>query len=127
MHAMAHANVAGCVLSIVGSFSNGLDVFKKMREKRLRKKKPKKNDPTDGEEMRLSRSLRQGQEDIGREYQNNVFAAGDRFAIGDGTLDRVLLLCCHTDTAGSHRSNVSGRDPAEAEYRPGWHNRLFRE
>jgi hypothetical protein len=82
---MAHSNVASCVLSIVGSFSNGLDVFKKLREKRQRRKKPKKSDVVDGEEMRLSRSLRRGQEDIGREYQNNVFAVGDHFAIGDGT------------------------------------------
>ena len=85
---MAHSNVASCVLSIVGSFSNGLDVFKKLREKRRKKKKPKKNDPVEGEELRLSRSLRRGQEDIGREYQNNIFAAGDHFAIGDGTMRR---------------------------------------
>ena len=81
---MAHSNVASCVLSIVGSFSNGLDVFKKLKEKRARRKKPKKSDVVDGEEMRLSRSLRRGLEDIGREYQNNFFTVGDQFAVGDG-------------------------------------------
>lgn len=89
---MAHSNVASCVLSIVGSFSNGLDVFKKLREKRQRKRKAKKSDVVDGEEMRLSRSLRRGQEDIGREYQNNVFAVGDHFAIGDGRRVDMILL-----------------------------------
>ena len=83
---MAHSNVASCVLSIVGSFSNGIDVFKKLRDKRRSKKKPKRNDFPEIEELRLSRSLRQGQEDIGREYQNNIFAVGDHFAVGDGMM-----------------------------------------
>jgi hypothetical protein len=84
---MAHTNVSSCVLSIVGSFSSGLDVFKKLRDKRKRKhnSRRKKCDAlAEEEELRLSKSLRQGPEDIGREYAKSVYAVGDGFAIGDG-------------------------------------------
>jgi hypothetical protein len=112
---MAHSNVASCVLSIVGSFSNGLDVFKKLKEKRARRRKSKKTDPVDGEEVRLSRSLRRGQEDIGREYQNNVFTVGDQFAVGDGkdTLTLIMSESC-TNPVYSYCPDIVGRDLAEA-------------
>lgn len=127
---MAHTNVASCVISIVGSFSNGLDVFKKLREKSQRKRRPKKNDTVDREELRLSRSLRQGQEDIGREYQNNVYVAGDQFAIGDGTCSRFQglhpdwpeLTLCH-----SNCSDLARGDSAKAEHGSCWHHCLVRE
>lgn len=88
---MAYTNVASCVISIVGSFSNGIDVFKRLRDKRRRRKRSKKLDRVDDEELRLSRSLRQGPEDIGREYQKSVYAAGQDFEIGDGAANRLLL------------------------------------
>ena len=82
---MAYTTVASCVISIVGSFSNGLDVFKKLKDKRRRRKRSKKMDKVDEEEeSRLSRSLTQGPEDIVREYQRSVYAAGQDFEIGDG-------------------------------------------
>ncbi|KAK5686160.1 hypothetical protein LTS10_002274 [Elasticomyces elasticus] len=92
---MAQTNVSSCVLSIVASFSSGLDVFKQFREKRRRKQRSKSNDKLDAGELRLARSLRQGQEDIGREYLQNVRTAGDQFAVGDviaqTSLAEVLL------------------------------------
>ncbi|KAK4896299.1 hypothetical protein LTR27_005821 [Elasticomyces elasticus] len=92
---MAQTNVSSCVLSIVASFSSGLDVFKQFREKRRRKQSYKSNDKLDAGELRLARSLRQGQEDIGREYLQNVKTAGDQFAVGDviaqTSLAEVLL------------------------------------
>ena len=78
----------------MGSFSNGLDVFKKLRERKQRRKWSRKNENADPEEVRLTRSLRQGQEDIGREYQNSVYAAGDQFAIGDGNSALKLFTQC---------------------------------
>lgn len=93
---MAQTNVSSCVLSIVASFSSGLDVFKKLREKRKRKRSSSRSGhgkrkgrqcdakAVEEEEARLSRSLRQGPEDIGREYAQSVYAVGDGFAIGDG-------------------------------------------
>ncbi|KAK0929570.1 hypothetical protein LTR29_017054 [Friedmanniomyces endolithicus] len=81
---MAQTNVSSCVLSIVASYSSGLDVFKQLREKRSRKKQRSRTTAQLGEaEVRLARSLRQGPEDIGREYLKSVQAAGDWFAVGD--------------------------------------------
>lgn len=90
---MANTNVSNSVLSILGSFSSGLDVFKRLREKRRRKhsgrghgRRKRGNGKVDAEEeeMRLSRSLRQGPEDIGREYARSVYAVGEGFGVGDG-------------------------------------------
>ncbi|KAK1066375.1 hypothetical protein LTR74_007262 [Friedmanniomyces endolithicus] len=81
---MAQTNVSSCVLSIVASYSSGLDIFKQLREKRSRKKQRSRTTAQLGEaEVRLARSLRQGPEDIGREYLKSVQAAGDWFAVGD--------------------------------------------
>ncbi|KAK5126258.1 hypothetical protein LTR85_010493 [Meristemomyces frigidus] len=92
---MAHTNVSSCVLSIVASFSSGLDVFKKLRERRRRKRRSKSGEKGDEDELCLTKSLRQGPEDIGREYQRSVQAAGDYFAVGDAiaqtSLAEILL------------------------------------
>lgn len=93
---MAATNVSSCVLSIVASFSSGLDVFKRLREKRKRRHGGRRgggrkcDGRADEEELRLSRSLRQGPEDIGREYARSVYAVGDGFAIGDGRCHYTL-------------------------------------
>lgn len=96
---MAHTNVSSCVLSIVGSFSSGLDVFKKLSDKRKRRRghhrrrngSKKCDERAEEEELRLSKSLRQGPEDIGREYARSVYAVGDGFAIGDGRFPAHLF------------------------------------
>lgn len=85
---MARTHVSSCVLEILSSFSNGLDVFRKLRERRNRKKRSaRKEDVVDEREMRLTRSLRQGPEDISREYQRSMYGAGDQFAVGDGKMN----------------------------------------
>lgn len=52
------------------------------------------------EEQRLSKSLRQGPDDIGREYQKNALAAGPQFDIGDGiaylSLDSKMVQCTNS-------------------------------
>lgn len=100
---MANANVSNTILSILGSFSSGLDVFKRLREKRKRKHSGSngrrrrgngrdKNEVDEEQEMRLSRSLRQGPEDIGREYARSVYAVGDGFGIGDGIFPSQIVM-----------------------------------
>ncbi|EME77986.1 uncharacterized protein MYCFIDRAFT_179437 [Pseudocercospora fijiensis CIRAD86] len=85
---MAQSNVSSCVLSIVASFASGLDVFKKFRQLRGKRRKTRKNASLDDEEVRLAKSLRQGPEDIGREYQRSLISVGEHFAQGDG--ERIL-------------------------------------
>lgn len=90
---MAQTNVSSCVISIIASYTSGLDVFKKFRESRKsRKRRSKKNASVDDEELRLARSLRQGPEDIGREYQRSIQFAGDQFAHGDGRSGSLASL-----------------------------------
>ena len=83
---MPDSSVSSCVLNILGSFSSSLGLYKKLREKRRRKRRSKKGDSCEEEELRLSKSLRQGPEDISQEYQRSIYAVGDQFAIGDGML-----------------------------------------
>jgi hypothetical protein len=85
---MAHANVSNSVLTIISSFSNGLDVLKKLRRSRKpRTKQPKKKGSNDEDALRLSRSLRHGPDEIGREYQaGSMRCDNQQFAIGDGKL-----------------------------------------
>ncbi|KAF2769102.1 hypothetical protein EJ03DRAFT_327692 [Teratosphaeria nubilosa] len=83
---MAQTSVSGCVMNIVASFASGLDVLKKLKETRRRRKRSAANRIAGDEEQRLNKSLRQGPEDIGRQYRQSVQVAGDQFAIGDGKI-----------------------------------------
>ena len=85
--------VGDSVLAIVGAFTNGLDVFKRLRERRRRRKstkKPHRATPAQiepsGDELQLSNSLRQNPVDIQRHYETNYAAVGEKFAQGDGTM-----------------------------------------
>ena len=124
---MAHTNVSSCVLSILGSFSSGLDVFKKLREKRGRRRRARKNETIEDDEQRLSRSLRQGPEDIGREYQRNLYAAGHDFEIGDGEYEYAYLIVPYADERHSYRPDLARRDPARVEHRLSRHHRILPE
>lgn len=93
---MAQTNVSNCIFSIIGSFTSGLDVFKRFRElrdsdRKIRKNKnsSKREAEAEEQELQLARSLRRGPEDIGREYQRNVQCVGDEYAMGDGM--RIVL------------------------------------
>ena len=89
---MAHTQVSSCVLSIVASFSSSLDVFKRLRGSRRRRKHSKSDEVTaNEEELHLTNSLRLGPEDIGREYQRSLQIAGDQYAVGDGEIVVVWL------------------------------------
>lgn len=83
---MARADIPNGVLTIIASFSNGLEILKKCR--RSEKKRPRRSKAskqTDDDALRLSRSLRHGPEEIGREYQaGSMRCDRERFAAGDG-------------------------------------------
>jgi len=75
------------VCSIIAAFTSGLDVFKKFREKRQRKKvrqtKHRSSSKSD-EETQLSRSLQRGSRDVQAAYIDNYRGLGPRYAVGDG-------------------------------------------
>jgi hypothetical protein len=91
---MAHANVSNGVLTIIASFSNGLDVLKKLRQsKKHGLKHAKAAKRNDDDALRLSRSLRHGPEEIGREYQaGSMRCDRERYAMGDGRSTRDTQL-----------------------------------
>jgi hypothetical protein len=84
---MAHTNVSSSVLTIIASFSNGLDVLKKLRRsgRKSNNHHAKMMKRNEGDAARLSRSLRHGPEDIGREYQAwSMRCDSEQYAKGDG-------------------------------------------
>ncbi|EMC99993.1 hypothetical protein BAUCODRAFT_359274 [Baudoinia panamericana UAMH 10762] len=116
---MAHSNVSSCVLSIVASFSNSLDLFRQLKEKRRRGKRTKNVAKLEENELRLGKSLRQGPEDIGREYQKSVQAAGDQFVFGDAIAHTSLaeiLLNMNTGLVGIITSFLQDRKSVKVDY-----------
>ncbi|OCK99495.1 uncharacterized protein K441DRAFT_538868 [Cenococcum geophilum 1.58] len=103
---MSSADTCNCVASITSSFANGLDIFKRLRERR-RKKKTKRvrtqPDPKSGNELKLGNSLRRGPAEIQTHYERNYGAAGERFAKGDAIAHASLaetLLKLNTGLVG---------------------------
>jgi len=78
-----------CVFSLVTAFTSGLDVFKKFRGRKHKKKSKRAqahaaaSSEKTGEELRLSKSLRRGTADIQGEYEKHYRGYGERFAVGD--------------------------------------------
>ena len=83
---MARADIPNGVLTIIASFSNGLEILRKLRRSDKKRPRPSKaSKKTDEDALRLSRSLRHGPEEIGREYQaGSMRCDSERFAAGDG-------------------------------------------
>ncbi|KAF2466802.1 uncharacterized protein BDR25DRAFT_268291 [Lindgomyces ingoldianus] len=80
------AEVSNCVTNLIHAFTNGLDIFKRLRERRRRRKERKKEahfDSASSAELQLSNSLRRGPADIESSYKNHYSKAGDQFAKGD--------------------------------------------
>ncbi|KAF2429545.1 hypothetical protein EJ08DRAFT_698261 [Tothia fuscella] len=80
------ATTDSSVLHIVSAFTRSLDIFKNLRERRREKKSSKigrSHGEHSGDELRLSKSLRQGPVDIQQEYEKHYKTVGDRYAIGD--------------------------------------------
>lgn len=86
----SEANVSGCVSNLIQAFTNSLDVFKRLRERRRKRKHSKQQSAAEkarqysGDELQLSNSLRRGPQDIQDVYEKCYGRAGERFAKGDG-------------------------------------------
>ena len=85
--AEADAEVSGCVSNLIEAFANGLNIFKRLRERRRKRKARKENqalDPAIDAEHQLSKSLRKGPQEIAEKYAECYHSGmGPRFAKGD--------------------------------------------
>ena len=89
------AKTASCVLDLIQSFTNGLNIFKRLRARRRKRKDAKLKDKLDtlsSAELQLSNSLKRGTTEIQERYDIHYCKAGDRYAKGDGELPRRLIL-----------------------------------
>jgi hypothetical protein len=79
-------DVSNCVSNLIHAFTDGLNIFKRLRERR-RKRKSKKRKEEEGRresaELLLSNSLRRGPKDIQERYEKCYGDKGERFAKGD--------------------------------------------
>jgi hypothetical protein len=93
----AQGDVSSCVSNLVQAFANSLDVFKRLRERRQKRKDRKhqsSNQPevASGDELQLSNALRRSPQDIQNCYEQHYGRAGERFAKGDGTYSHINTL-----------------------------------
>ncbi|KAF1843777.1 uncharacterized protein K460DRAFT_397002 [Cucurbitaria berberidis CBS 394.84] len=81
------AEVASCISNLVQAFTNGLNIFRRLRERRRKRKARKESqapDPTTSAELQLSKSLRRGPQELADRYAECYHSGmGQRFAKGD--------------------------------------------
>jgi hypothetical protein len=88
-HKAGEAEVSNCVSNLIHAFSNGLNIFKKLRERRRKRKGRKENQVADAaasEEKQLSKSLKRGPQELAETYDACYSQTGKSFAEGDGKL-----------------------------------------
>lgn len=79
--------VASCVSNLIHAFTDGLNVFKRLRERRKRRKskhKERQSSGPSGAELQLSNSLRKGPLELREKYESCYGDKGEKFAKGDG-------------------------------------------
>ncbi|KAH7394073.1 hypothetical protein DE146DRAFT_616474 [Phaeosphaeria sp. MPI-PUGE-AT-0046c] len=80
------AEVSHCVSNLIHAFANGLNIFKKLRERR-RKRKARKDhqasDSAESDELQLSKSLKRGPQELADKYDACYTQSGHSFAKGD--------------------------------------------
>jgi hypothetical protein len=79
-------DVSNCVSNLIHAFTDGLNIFKKLRERRRKRKSKKareKEGKDEGAELQLSNSLRRGPKDIQDKYERCYGEKGEKFARGD--------------------------------------------
>jgi len=103
------------VSSIIAAFTSGLDIFKKLREKRQRKKAKqtkRQSSSKSDEETQLSRSLQRGSQDVQAAYEDNYRGLGPKYAVGDGTPLISVTLALGTNIY-SNRTRLASTYAAE--------------
>ncbi|KAF2846020.1 hypothetical protein T440DRAFT_250512 [Plenodomus tracheiphilus IPT5] len=91
-HASSHraegdAEVSSCIMEIIHAFTNGINIFKRLRERRKRRRARKEDhapDATTSAELQLSKSLRKGPAELTETYAQCYYSGmGPQFARGD--------------------------------------------
>ncbi|KAJ8111131.1 hypothetical protein OPT61_g6198 [Boeremia exigua] len=115
-------DVANCVHNLIEAFTNGLNIFKRLRERRRKHKVRKQNEtpePINSAELQLSNSLRRGPQDLEERYEEcyGQKGMGRRFAKGDSIahaslaeilmrlntgLVSIITTFLHHDQKGTH-------------------------
>jgi hypothetical protein len=88
-HKAEEAEVSNCVSNLIHAFSNGLNIFKRLRERRRKRKGRKETPVADAaasEEQQLSKSLKRGPQELAQTYDVCYQQTGQSFAKGDGKL-----------------------------------------
>ncbi|KAF2018410.1 hypothetical protein BU24DRAFT_170444 [Aaosphaeria arxii CBS 175.79] len=88
MATSSDAEVSNCVSGLIRAFTDSLNVFKKLRETRRKRKEKRQSKDSQNEvvsraETQLSKSLRRGPKDIEQTYNLGYSQVGNRFAKGD--------------------------------------------
>jgi hypothetical protein len=123
-------DVSHCVHNLIEAFTNGLNIFKRLREKR-RKHKARKEiqapEPINSAELQLSNSLRRGPQDLTKRYEEcyGQKGMGSRFAKGDCESDYPCRILLSILIGISNRSRISCRNLNEAQHRPRQHHYGF--
>ncbi|KAF2444097.1 hypothetical protein P171DRAFT_473281 [Karstenula rhodostoma CBS 690.94] len=89
-----NGEVASCVANLIHAFTDGLNVFKRVRERR-RKRKSKHKERESGApsdpELQLSNSLRKGPVELRDKYESCYGDKGEKFAKGDAIAHASLV------------------------------------
>ncbi|KAI9838555.1 MAG: hypothetical protein M1819_004864 [Sarea resinae] len=118
---MSGSEVKGIITSIIAAFSSGLDVLRRVREKRRVGKSFKHNiERQDPDELRLLTSMQKGPEVVRDEYEHGFARVGDTFAAGDVVAQASLagtLLKLNTDLVNIISSFLcKGHDTTRLDY-----------
>jgi hypothetical protein len=92
-HKAEEGEVSHCVSNLIHAFTNGLNIFKKLRERKRKRKARKDNQAIDAavsEEVQLSKSLKRGPKELAEQYDACYSQTGQHFAKGDGKLHLEL-------------------------------------
>ncbi|KAL5422259.1 hypothetical protein PMIN04_004885 [Paraphaeosphaeria minitans] len=89
-----NGEVASCVSNLVHAFTDGLNVFKRLRERRRkRNSKHREREPSapSEPELQLSNSLRKGPVELREKYESCYGEKGEKFAKGDAIAHASLV------------------------------------
>ena len=121
-------DVSHCVSSLIQAFSNGINIFKRLRERREKRKVRKQTqalESANNAELQLSNSLRRGPMELAEKYdecymQRNM---GRRFARGDREFALEAVMPRDSDSHYSDCAFISCRNFDQTQHWVSRHHR----